>query len=59
MNLKLFSLISSDDIPATKLQIKISGSLNAFTDDDVSSRDFLLSRRCSRRSAKLSRTPSL
>ena len=36
MNLKLFSLISSDDIPATKLQIKISGSLNAFTDDDVS-----------------------
>lgn len=40
MNLKLFSLISSDDIPATKLQIKISGSLNAFTDDDVSFKRF-------------------
>ncbi len=40
MNLKLFSLISGDDIPATKLQIKISGSLNAFTDDDVSFKSF-------------------
>ena len=40
MNLKLFSLISSDDIPATKLQIKISGSLNTFTDDDVSFKRF-------------------
>ena len=29
-----------NDIPATKLQIKISGSLNAFTDDDVSFKRF-------------------
>lgn len=35
MEMKLFSLVSSSDFPITKLQIKIVGSLNAFTDSDI------------------------
>lgn len=35
MKMELFSLVSSSDFPATKLQIKIAGSLNTFTDSDI------------------------
>lgn len=40
MEMKLFSLVSSSDFPATKLQIKIAGSLNAFTDSDIAFNKF-------------------
>ena len=40
MDMNLFSLIASSDFPATKLQIKIAGSLNAFTDSDIAFNKF-------------------
>lgn len=40
MNMKLFSLVSGADFPATKLQVKIAGSLSAFTDRDMAFEQF-------------------